>query len=66
MIVLKNINSAHGSVSKLSFISTGMDYKQIAMFPNIRAESVKQARWRLRVKMGLHPRESLENVLRGI
>lgn len=43
-----------------SYICVGLDNKQIAATLGIRHESVKQARWRLRSKMGLNPGESLE------
>lgn len=48
------------------YVYTGMDNKQIATFLNIKAESVKQARWRLRSKMGLGSDENLEDALRSL
>ncbi len=48
------------------YIYTGMTNKQIATYMNIRTESVKQARWRLRVKMGLNTDDSLEETLHNL
>ncbi len=67
-LFLKNLKEAYPGLSETqvrlaTYIHTGMDNKQIADFLNIRAESVKQSRWRLRSKMGLQPGESLEDAL---
>lgn len=43
-----------------------MESKHIARVMSIRPESVKQARWRLRGKMGLGPDDSLDDVIRRI
>ncbi len=48
------------------YVYLGMTNKQIATYLNIRTESVKQARWRLRVKMGLKTDDSLESTLRDL
>lgn len=48
------------------YISIGMDNKAIAALTGIRHESVKQARWRLRKKLGLEKSDSLEDVLRNL
>lgn len=48
-----------------SYIAIGMDSKHIARVMSIRPESVKQARWRLRGKLGLATGESLDDLLRG-
>jgi len=47
------------------FIALGLDNKHIARVTGIRPESVKQARWRLRTKMGLASGESLEDAVRA-
>ncbi len=47
-----------------AFIALGMENKHIARVMAIRPESVKQARWRLRTKMGLASGESLEEAVR--
>ncbi len=65
-LFLKNLKEAYPGLSETqvrlaTYIHTGMDNKQIADFLNIRAESVKQSRWRLRSRMGLQPGESLED-----
>lgn len=49
-----------------SYIATGLDTKRIAATMGIRPESVKQARWRLRTKLGLEKGESLEAALRNL
>lgn len=49
-----------------SYIVTGMDNKHIANTLGIRPESVKQARWRLRTKLGLEKGASLEEALREL
>lgn len=49
-----------------SYIAIGMDNKHISRVMSIRPESVKQARWRLRVKMGLVKGESLDDFLKGL
>lgn len=49
-----------------SYIVMGMDTKHIATTMGIRPESVKQGRWRLRTKLGLHKGDSLEDALRAL
>lgn len=49
-----------------SYILIGMNNRQIAGLLNIRAESVKQSRWRLRTKLGLETDISLEDFLRSM
>lgn len=49
-----------------SYILIGMNNRQIANLLNIRPESVKQSRWRLRVKFGLEADASLEDFLRSM
>lgn len=44
-------------------IAVGLDNKRLASVMGIRPESVKQARWRLRTKMGLNTGDSLELAL---
>lgn len=68
---ISNLKGKYPSLSdsqmKLAvYIYTGMPNKQIAGLLNIRAESVKQARWRLRSKMGLGANDSLEDALRAL
>lgn len=46
-----------------TYIHIGMTNKQISSFMNIRPESIKQARWRLRSRLGLPAEESLEEFL---
>lgn len=70
-LFLKNLKETYPGLSETqmrlaTYIYTGMDNKQIADFLNIRAESVKQSRWRLRVKMGLQAGDSLEDALRAL
>lgn len=48
-----------------TFIALGLDNKHIARVAGIRPESVKQARWRLRTKMGVATGESLEEAIRA-
>ncbi len=48
------------------FIALGLDNKHISRLLNIRPESVKQARWRMRNKMNLKKDESLDEVLRKL
>ncbi|MCM1370155.1 MAG: hypothetical protein NC204_07260 [Candidatus Amulumruptor caecigallinarius] len=47
-----------------NLIALGMETKHVARVMGIRPESVKQARWRLRSKMGLGSGENLEQALR--
>lgn len=49
-----------------SYIAMGMENKHIARVMSIRPESVKQARWRLRGKLGLAPGESLDDLMRRL
>lgn len=65
----RNIRHSHPGLTDAdlrlaAFIALGMDNKHIARVMAIRPESVKQARWRLRTKMGLASGESLENAVR--
>lgn len=46
------------------YIAIGMDNRHIARVMNIRLESVKQNRWRLRQAFGLEPNENLDEILR--
>lgn len=67
----RNLRSKYPGLSesqlKLArYVYVGMDNKQIASYMNVRPESVKQARWRLRSKMGLKTEDSLEETLRGL
>ncbi len=48
-----------------SHIALGLENKHIASVMGIRPESVKQARWRLRSKLGLPSGVSLEDTLRS-
>lgn len=48
-----------------AFIALGLENKHIARVMAIRPESVKQARWRLRTKMGLAPGKSLDEAVRA-
>lgn len=48
-----------------SHIALGLENKHIASIMGIRPESVKQARWRLRSKLGLSSGVSLEDTLRS-
>lgn len=47
-----------------AYITLGLESKHLASVLGIRPESVKQARWRLRSKMGLDKEMSLEDTLR--
>lgn len=47
-----------------AYVALGLDNKHIARVAGIRPESVKQARWRLRTKLGLPGGASLENAVR--
>lgn len=49
-----------------SFIIMEMSNRQIALFLNIRQESVRQARWRLRARLGIAEGESLEEALQAL
>lgn len=44
----------------------GLDNNKISRLMMIRPESVKQARWRLRLKMGLDKGESLDEAIRAL
>lgn len=48
-----------------TYISIGMDSRQIGAALNIRPESVRQARWRLRTKLGI-PEEAFSDWLRSL
>lgn len=68
---LSNVKKRYPNLSdsqmKLAmYVYIGMTNKQISTYLNIRTESVKQARWRLRVKMGLKTDDSLEDTLRAL
>lgn len=54
------------SVRIASYIATGMDNRHIARVMNIRVESVKQARWRLRSQMKLSTTDNLDQILRDL
>lgn len=47
-----------------AYVALGLENKHIARVAGIRPESVKQARWRLRSKLGLPPGSSLEEAVR--
>lgn len=47
-------------------IALGLDNKHIARLINVRQESVKQARWRLRMKMALDKDQNLDEILRSM
>lgn len=49
-----------------ALISLGLDNKHIARLLNVRQESVKQARWRLRSKMNLTKEQNLDDIIRSI
>ena len=48
------------------YISLGLDNKHISRLTGVRPESVKQARWRLRSKMGLPEDVSLEDEMKAL
>lgn len=48
------------------YISLGLDSKHISRLTGVRPESVKQARWRLRAKMGLPEDVSLEDEMKSL
>lgn len=62
----KNEAITEPDIRLASYIVTGLDNKQIATTMGIRPESVKQARWRLRTKLGLQKGASLEEALREL
>lgn len=49
-----------------ALVALGLEAKHVARLMSIRPESVKQARWRLRTRMGLGSGESLEEALRSL
>lgn len=65
---LRRINPAFTEldIRLASYIVMGMDTKHIAATMGILPESVKQARWRIRSKLGLDRSDSLENALRNL
>jgi len=65
---LREINGAftESDIRLASYIAMGMDTKHIADTIGVRPESVKQARWRLRSKIGLEKGTSLEDALRAL
>lgn len=65
---LRQINPAFTEldIRLAGFIALGMDTKHIADTIGVRPESVKQARWRLRNKLGLPKGASLEAALREL
>lgn len=65
---LRDINSAftESDIRLASYLAMGLDTKHIADTMGVRPESVKQARWRLRSKMGLDKGASLEDALRAL
>ncbi len=53
-------------VKLATYIFMGLDNNKISRLMMIRPESVKQARWRLRLKMGLDKGESLDEAIRAL
>ena len=53
-------------VKLASLILIGMSIKQIASYLNIKEDSVMQARWRLRNKLGLKGEDSIESFLHDL
>lgn len=53
-------------VRMAGYILLGLDNKRIAGLMNIKTESVHQARWRLRRRLGLSSDDSLEDTLRDL
>lgn len=66
--LLRSINPSltTGDLRLASMISVGLTNKQIAGALGVRPESVKQARWRLRSKLGLGRDDSLEAFLSSL
>lgn len=65
------LHKTYPAVSRTSerlacFLAIGMDTRHIARIMNIRPESVRQARWRLRTQMGLPADKELEEALREL
>lgn len=54
------------SLRMAEYIAIGMDNRHIARVMNIRPESVKQNRWRLRQALGLSDEDNLDNTLRDM
>lgn len=48
------------------YIALGLDTRHIARIMNIRPESVRQGRWRLKSQMGLATEDNLEEILREL
>lgn len=59
-------NLSDAEVRMAVYIALGLDNKHIARLAGIRPESVKQARWRLRNKLGLNADASLDDVLKSM
>lgn len=51
-------------VKLAGYILIGLGNKEIAGFLNVRPESVRQARWRLKMRLGVAEDSSLEETLR--
>ncbi len=54
---------ADSYIKLASYILIGLDNKKIARLMNIKPESVRQSRWRLRQKLNLKDEETMEEVL---
>lgn len=54
------------SLRMAEYIAIGMDNRHIARVMNIRPESVKQNRWRLRQGLGLSEEDNLDTILRDM
>lgn len=68
---IENLRHRYTGVGKNSeklacYIVIGMDNRHIARIMNIRQESVRQARWRLRTQMALPSEQNLEETLRSL
>ena len=59
-------NLSDAEVRMAVYIALGLDNKHIARVAGIRPESVKQARWRLRNKLGINADASLDDVLKSV
>ncbi|NAS12010.1 tetratricopeptide repeat protein [Poritiphilus flavus] len=67
----KNVKSLYPEVTKnelrfMALLKMNMSSKEIAIILNVSADGIKKARQRLRKKMGLNPKESLENTVMQI
>lgn len=54
---------ADSYIKLASYILIGLDNKKIARLMNIKPESVRQSRWRLRQKLNLKDEETMEEIL---